>query len=495
MINSDLILKQKLLPSKIGVYCFYNANKEVLYIGKAKNLNKRTKYYLKLDLLNQRLKKMILEAVDLNYYLTDHENEAFLLEAQLIKQKLPKYNIQYKHGRSFSYVVLTNHDYPQIKIVKDAQKDAIGPFLSYLNLKNLIQDLLNIFQLRTCSDFTIKKRKKPCLEYYSKKCSAPCVKLISKNLYNENVEKLRSLFYGKNKKVISKLTENLKEAIKKEAFEEANKLNNNIIFLKNMTKKQGIFFNGIKRLDIVVFYKKIFYLESIKDGAIINIEYRKYEKKLAPEEILNEYYLEDSKIKIIGDKDIVFKNYTNKLTKNEKEILEHTNNRFKKMLEEESEKKQWAIALELDHLETIESYDCSHYNSKNPLCAMIKSNIDYELLKSEYKVWRCKEKTYNDIEILEQGLTKRGSKNLPDLILIDGGLTQLNVAKKILYPYSNIIAYTKGDDRKGGIIYSYSGKELKIKDSKLLLFLEKLRTEAHNWAKNNAKKIFTNKFI
>jgi len=489
--------KQKTLPQKKGVYVFLDKNNKELYIGKAKNLKKRTAYYFKLDKLPKRLQKMASQAVDLKFFITETENDALLLEAQLIKEKQPVYNILYKSGRTLYYINFSNHQYPRLEIINEWQKNAIGPFLSYFEIKNLISELLKLFKLRTCSDYVFARKKRPCLEYYANRCSAPCVNLIENFEYLQSIESLRCFLNGKTNNVLKVWQKELKEYIKLEQFEFAANKRDQMLMAQKIRTKQSIWFENIKRLDVVVFYENFFYVESIKNGAIINIEYRKYSKKITLNEFLWEFYIEEPTHKIIGStlKDMIWKNYSSKLNKIEKKIYANALIRMKNLVNEDKSKQLWANILGLDNLEEVEVYDNSHYAGKNALCGMICANTDGEFIKSKYRVWKMPNDTRNDLEILEYSLTKRAYRaNYPSMILIDGGKTQLNVALKALHPYENIYAFAKGEKRKGGILYSKKGS-IEVNDVNFFLWLEQLRDEAHRWAKKNATIRFTKKFI
>lgn len=492
---SALEEQQKRLPSKTGVYIFSDKLGAILYIGKAKNLKERTKYYFKEQGRSKRFSQMIAEADQLKFHITNSEQEAFLLEAQLIKEKQPKYNIQYKLGRTLYYLTFSTHEYPRIEIKKKWEKDAIGPFLSFKALNTLLQDLLSIFQIRTCSDFSFKKRNRPCLEYFSQKCSGPCMQLIDTIEYKNKVEQMKKLFFGGNKEIFKTLSNELKMHIKNEQFELAGKLQNNISKLSVLQQEQGIFFNNVTRLDIVLFYENYFYVESIENGAIINIEYRKYDKNIDKFDILFAFYFYKPTFKLIGEEDLKFEKYSNILNKNEQKMLNFAKNRLKKLIEEDNEKLIWQMELGLSKLETIEAYDCSHYNGQFNLCGMVKWTIDGEKLTKEYKIWRYLHDTYDDLKVLRFGLKERAQNgNLPDLILIDGGKTQLETAKTALTPFKNIIAYAKGNNRKGGILYKINNERLSIKNQNLLYFLENIRAAAHNWSKKNAMYRFTSQY-
>ena len=491
MFSSDLKKQQQNLPKKSGVYLFWNEERP-LYIGKAKNLKNRTIYYFK-EFIPKRLKKMIQEATNLTFHITETENDALLLEAQLIKEKQPIYNILYKNGRTLYYIYFSQHLFPGLEIIKEWKIGALGPFLSYFVIKQFLSTLLKIFKVRTCTDFAFAKRKRPCMEYHFNRCSAPCVNLISQENYNNSVEKFKQFFSGKTKEIIKYLHDQMEVAIKSENYEEAAIKRDQLFYLKKITQVQSIYFENIERIDVIINYKEYFYVESIKKGAVVNIEYRKYQKRIEMQEFLMNYYITDPKHKLIGlSKEVNFKNYTFNLNKLEKKIYFHALQRMQNLIKEDDGKEKWKNILHLNKLESIEVYDCSHYGSKNPVCGMIYANLEGEFIKNKYRIWKNEFQTYNDLEILGSALERRAQKgDFADMILIDGGITQLNVAKKALAPYKNIFAFAKGEKRKGGILYDFDANAVDISDEMLILYLEKLRDEAHRWAKKNATMRFS----
>lgn len=496
MISNELIRKQKTIPKKPGVYIFFNAKNEAIYVGKAKNLSNRTGSYFNLESLSKRIKKMVSEAVDIKFHITENENDAFFLEAQLIKEKQPIYNILYKNGRSVYYIIFTDHVFPKLEIVSKWQKNAIGPFLSVNLIKTLLIDVQKIFKVRTCSDFVFSKKKRPCLEYYANRCSAPCVNFIELDKYMESISGMKRFFNGQTDKILKLFESEMKKYVKDEKFEDALVKRDQIFLIKKMKESQNIIFENVKRLDVAVSYKNYFYVESIRNGAIFNIEYRKYSKKIDFQDMLLEFYIEEPNYRIIGlQKDVFFKNYSNDLTTLEKKIYQTVSKRMKDLIFEDEEKENWKNILNVEKFESVEVYDCSHYGGKNALCGMIYSNVDNEYIKSNYRVWKMEKNTQNDLEILETALLRRAKNgNFADVVLIDGGLTQLNVAKKALFPFKNIFAFAKGENRKGGIVYNYDGQKVEINDKKLFFFFENLRDEAHRWAKKNATLRFGKKY-
>lgn len=508
-MQSPLKNIQKNLPEKSGVYLFFNQKKEAIYVGKAKNLKKRTAYYFSSN-LPKRFMRMIGQAEHLEYFLTETENDAFLLEAQLIKEKRPIFNIQYKHGRSLYYLSFSNHEFPRACIVNQWQKNAIGPFLSAEYIKNLLNELMKIFKLRVCTDFVFKTRKRPCLEYFSNRCSAPCVKYIEKQEYIANQIQLESFFLGKTKKILTEWKNDLATAIKNENFEEAARKRDQIYAIEKLKQKQNIYFENI-RIDVIVHLRNVFYIEFIENGGIKNIEYRKYDHNISLEEFLLEYYMDGSKSpilcvdsKILDNKNLIklFPKYNVPKTKLQKDIIQATNSRFLSLIREDSLLPNWENFLGITELIDIETYDSSHYGGKEARCGMVCYDMNkQEFEKSRYRTWKLEHNSQNDLEILKAALLRRLKiGNLPSMILLDGGITQLNVAKEVLYPYKNIFAFAKGEKRKGGQLYNYNGDVIlddasSNKNQQLFDFLEKLRSEAHRWIFNNTSKAFSKKFI
>ena len=482
------------MPQACGVYLFLDKLGKALYIGKAKNLRKRTAYYFKLDKIPKRLTRVVGLAHDIKFFITNTENDAFLLEAQLIKEQQPPYNILYKHGRSLNYINFSNHEFPRLEIIKDFRKGSIGPFLSGDFLRSIVKEVLKIFKLRTCTDYTFKTRKRPCLEFFASRCSAPCVGKVDLDFYKEQVKELRDFFSGKINSMLKRWSKELKELISQEKFEEAASKRDSIYAIEKLRDKQSVYFENIKNLDIVIKFKSYFYIESIRDGAVNNIDFRKYDKQIAFDEFLFNYYLEEPNHKVVSTINVdSFKNYSCQMNQHEKKAYKIAKERFMKLIDEESIKENLEV-FGFGEISSIETYDCSHYSGKNALGAMVFNNTK-EFVKSKYRTWKMPVNSRDDLAILKNTLERRmKAEDLPDLFLIDGGKTQLNIALEALAPNENIIAFAKGEKRKGGILYSKKG-EVEINDNRLFLFLESLRDEAHRWAKKNASNAFTKSFI
>jgi excinuclease ABC subunit C len=510
-INQNLKKIYNALPNLPGVYIFLNTNNKAIYIGKAKALKKRVSYYVT-DSSNaklpKRLSRMVSQAINLQYHITQTEQDALLLEAQLIKEKQPIYNILYRHGRSLYYLALSdNHDFPRVEIINEWKKGAIGPFLSADYVYSLLTHVLKIFKLRTCSDYVFAHRKRPCLEYYTNRCSGPCLKLIEKYEYEKSKDAFLSFFNGKIETIQKAWKTELKEASKKEDFEKAAIIRNKLIAIEKLNWKQNIHFENIKKLDVIACFKNHFYIEQIRLGAVINIEYRKYEKQISLQEFLLNFYIEEPEYRVIGpeiesDQSPFFKKYSSKLTQLEKKIFQQSETRMYSLINQNNIEQDLAKLFQVDYIEGIEIYDSSHYAGKHALSGMVFYD-GQRFVKNKYRYWKLQQETKDDLKILEYSLTRRCETSpLPKIILLDGGVTQLKVARSVVLkkdPECKIFAFAKGENRKGGTLYFHNQKEEKNEkvemSEDIKLILEKLRDEAHRWAKKNAERAFSKAMI
>lgn len=182
----------KIAPSKSGIYKFIDEKNQILYVGKAKNLKKRISSYSKQNQVSNKTGRMIFLSDKIEFMQTENETEALLLEYDLIKKFLPKFNILLRDDKTFPYIQITNHDFPRILKYRGFELNNgkyFGPFVSASDVDKIIDSLRKKFLLRNCSDNEFKSRKKPCLEYQIKKCSAPCVGLVTKRKYNSSITK------------------------------------------------------------------------------------------------------------------------------------------------------------------------------------------------------------------------------------------------------------------------------------------------------------------
>ncbi|HJD58235.1 MAG TPA: excinuclease ABC subunit UvrC [Rickettsia endosymbiont of Ceroptres masudai] len=259
-ITGSELIKSKLTdaPERCGVYRMCDVNKQVIYVGKAKNLKKRLTNYIKSDLDNKTL-RMIANTCFLEYSITNSEVEALLLEAQLIKKFQPQFNILLKDDKSFPFIKLRlDHDFPQLlkyrgKTLSDGK--FFGPFASATEVNTTLTELQKIFKLRSCTDNYFNSRTRPCLQYEIKRCYAPCVGKINKEGYRDLVAQVKDFLQGRTKELQENLSKKMEELSSQMRFEEAAEIRNRIKALSYVQLKAGVS-DIVKDADIIAIVEK-----------------------------------------------------------------------------------------------------------------------------------------------------------------------------------------------------------------------------------------------
>ncbi len=244
------------IPIQPGVYLMYNSDKEIIYIGKAKNLKKRLNYYSKNNLCG-RIARMVHQVYLVEYKVTISESEAFLMETQLIKQYQPRFNILLRRDNSASYIKLRlEHDFPTLEkcYLNSSIKDnrLLGPFTSGYQLDSIIAELQKIFKLRTCIDSDFALRKRPCLEYEIGKCFAPCTGNISKEDYAELIEQINDFLSSNIEKLLGKLVLKMKALSDDSHFEKAALIRDRINLIKLSKLRIGKQYERVIDADVIV---------------------------------------------------------------------------------------------------------------------------------------------------------------------------------------------------------------------------------------------------
>lgn len=306
-----------------GVYQFFDKNGKSLYVGKAKNLKKRLISYVKQEKLSIRIRKMISLAHELRIVQTLSETEALLLECNLIKKLMPRYNILLRDGKTFAYIEISNEDFGKIskfRGIKNPKNYYFGPFASGYAIDQTIEILKKSFLLRSCSDGTFKNRQEPCLEYQIKRCSAPCVKFISQSDYQELINETLDFLGGKSLKLRRELENKMKQFSANLDFENAAKTRDRIKAIGEIQKKQNIHIAALGNSDVIVlvrenslaaiyisFYRaghnygsKPYFIDVNEDDEnseiMNNFLLQFYAQETAPTNILLNYEIENAKI-------------------------------------------------------------------------------------------------------------------------------------------------------------------------------------------------------
>lgn len=520
------------LPKAPGVYRMINEAKEVLYVGKAKNLIKRVKAYTKPEKLPIRLQKMVFQTRVLEFTVTTSEAEALLLEAKLIKNLQPRYNILLRDDKSFPYIWLRlDHDYPQFIKFRGTKKNNgkyFGPFASASDVNNTISMLQKLFLLRSCTDNYFATRKRPCLQYEIKRCSAPCVNKVSQEDYAASVKQAELFLCGESKVIHNEMVQNMENASNNLDYERAAFYRDRIKMLVSIQKKNYFSDINIKDADILALHrtpsdaciqlfvyrggqsfgtKSFFPLisadasnEEIMSAFIGQL----YQNTPPPGEIIVNVGLPDQlvlatalkqlygyRIKFIHPKNGNKKQLINIATRNAKEQLEQRlafNNKQAHLLAEVA--KLFNINTQVKR---IEVYDNSHISGTHAIGAMIVAT-EGGFLKSAYRKFTIKtlHSIGDDYQMLREVLTRRLKRltiesEWPDLLLIDGGVGHLTVVKEVVKKYGlnlNYVCMSKGKERNAGReVFHLVDKSFTLeKDLEVMKYLQRLRDEAHRFA-------------
>ncbi|RPG96093.1 MAG: excinuclease ABC subunit UvrC [Candidatus Pelagibacter sp. TMED165] len=533
------VIKEKisLLPKNPGVYRMLSSKKEILYIGKAKNIPNRLKSYVSDNNLPIRTERMLSLTKYLEITTTSNESEALLLEANLIKKHKPRFNILLRDDKSFPYIFIGHKDvWPQLtKLRGKKTRDGyyFGPFASIGSANWTIKILQKIFLLRVCDDTVFKNRKRPCILYQIKRCSAPCVGHIGEQDYKKTVDDAVDFISGKSRRIQKKISKEMEIASKELDYEKAALSRDRIKALTQIQSSQKINQINLNDADVISIHKEsgktciqVFFFRSKQnwgnqaffpkhdpDEKIENILSsfisQFYENKSIPKLIITNYKVLEKELlqKTFSEKEskeIVVKEAKSKeelslsdmAKKNAKQALTqklYDNQSNVKLIEQLTRKFELSQNTDL-----IEVYDNSHIQGTDCIGALISfGNDGFE--KKRYRKFNIKNQSVkgDDYGMLKEVLFRRFSKvvkeksgalSMPDLVIVDGGKGQYSVSREVLNELGMhdmpIIAVAKGKNRNAGdeTIF-YKNRVYKFeKNDPLLFFIQRLRDEAHRFA-------------
>lgn len=532
------------VPNTPGVYKFFNDN-EIIYIGKAKNLKKRVSSYFGKSKKDRKTSQINFLTNKVETFTTKNEVEALLLEQMLIKENKPKFNILLRDDKTYPYIYFSlDHEFPGVyskRTKKGVDKKYFGPFVSSEAVKKSIKEIQKIFKLRNCSDNTFANRTRPCIEFQMKRCSAPCVKKINKVDYFEDITSAKSFLSSSDTKTVQKLTSDIEIAVSKLDFEKAIEIRDKLNRLNLLKEEQSVVTlandidifsvsaemtylgvsiivvrNGKIRGTKTHLIKQAHYdsIEDVYQSVIVNF----YDNQLdIPKKILCAYTLSDKKI--IEDMFITKHNKSVKIIHSPNKSIRPIFNLCKlnalqviKNHISKEDKYTFAINelanyLGLDNIKKIEGYDVSHMSGENAVASCVVFSKKGPMKKS-YRLFNIPSKlSGNDIGSLENVLKRRikyfeEPAVKPDLIVIDGGKSQLKYAEKIIKNSSSkdikVISIVKGSNRIRATetIISSEGVIELDKYSKSFLLLQEIRDESHRFAikaQRRKKRITVNK--
>jgi len=533
------VIKDKisLLPKNPGVYKMLSGKKEILYIGKAKNIPNRLRSYVSDGNLPIRTERMLSLTKFLETTITSNESEALLLEANLIKKHKPRFNILLRDDKSFPYIFIGYKDkWPQLtKLRGKKNRDGyyFGPFASVGSANWTIKILQKIFLLRVCDDTVFKNRERPCILYQIKRCSAPCVDHIDQISYKKTVDDAVEFISGKSREIQKKLSGEMEEASKELDFEKAAIARDRIKALTQIQSSQKINETNLNEADVISVYKEsgktcvqVFFFRSKQNwgnqayfpkhdpeeelsNILSSFVAQFYENKEVPSLVItnhkiNEKELLEKTFTTKENKEVVIKEPT---TKDEYSIIAMAEKNAKETLTQKLYETQSNLNLiyklskkfKLDsNINLIEVYDNSHIQGTDCIGGLITFGND-GFIKKRYRKFNIKNDAVkgDDYGMLKEVLFRRFSKimkeksgalSLPDLVMVDGGKGQYSISRNLLNELGlhdmPVIAVAKGKNRNAGdeTIY-HENKEYKFeKNEPLLFFIQRLRDEAHRFA-------------
>ena len=541
-MNSTENLKEIIYqsPTSAGVYKMLNEKDEILYVGKAKNIQNRLKSYLNGNNLSNRIKRMVSKISTIDVVITQTEKEALLLEANLIKKLKPPFNILLRDDKSFPYIFI-NHEqeYPQITKHRGKQKfkgKYFGPFATINSLNYTLKILQKVFLLRSCDDTIFENRSKPCLLYQIERCSGPCVNdTINKKDYNSTVKNAENFLSGHHSTLQAELSKKMERESEILNYEKAASYRDKIEALTQIQSQQNINLHDIKNTDVISISRKgnkscvqVFIYRSGQNWG--NRSYfPKHGEEVETYEIL-ERFIVDFYTKYSPPKNVLINTPINnsKLIKNslksiysyqtnfsipkkgkkleiinyairnsELSLKNHITQSFSDKENLKALKKDLGIALDINR---IEAFDNSHLFGKNAVGAMIvfsKEGFDKKSYR-KFNIDSNKVKPGDDYGMMRHVLERRFSseaiknqkkyQNLPELLIIDGGKGHYDLAKKILEEKNlseiKLASIFKGEGRKESLdqlIFNDKKNYIK-KDTPSFFFMQRLRDESHRYA-------------
>ncbi len=507
----------KKIPSDPGVYYMISNKSEIIYIGKAKNLNKRVSSYFNLNEKSSKIETMILLIFDIKYQICKNEIDALTLEAKEINLHQPKYNTLLKDDKSFYFIVISEDEYPLIEIVHEKNlnrnnKNSFGPFLSKYHAQKIIELIRKITKFRTCSNANFSNRTRPCLDFHIKLCSAPCVNKISKESYRQVIENTILLLLNNKKDLIEQLENKMNKLIEETKFEEAIVIREQMQNIYRIVRDRDLFEIDNTDIFIIDCERKNIKMAIIRHSKNYGNREIKFDDQEELERILVSLYLN----RLVPDK-IIIKSNSEILTGNINSILlkknklleiktkDFDNHEVKsidriiksmKLVNENDRDLSLNYLKELidiGNVNRIEILDNSHNQGSNAISVIVVAD-NGGFLKNEYKKIEYQKKSNDDYimmyNIVEERfkLLKLNLENKPDLIIVDGGIGQIGVVKKVIKEYGifiPIIGISKGEKHDDGndTIVLEDGRKIQMKSNdKRLHYFQTLRDEAHRFA-------------
>jgi len=528
MFNIEEELKK--LPNKPGVYVMKDKDDNIIYVGKAVSLRNRVRQYFRKNNKTARIEKMVSLIDHFEYIVVDNEAEALILECNLIKKNRPKFNVLLKDDKTYPYIKIDlTTDYPSVyttrRVINDGSK-YFGPYANPGAAKEMVNFIKEKYKVRQCK--TLKQRTRPCLNYHINKCLAPCMEYVTKEEYRKQIDEIIDLLEGKTNKLIKDLEEQMKEASQKLDFEKAANIRDKIQAIERVSEKQKVSNISENNIDVIGIAKsdlevciEIFFVRGSK---MVGREHYFYNdlKDMEDKEIISgfikQYYLDNPNIpnrimirEEIEDKDAIEEWLSTSLGKKVeiKSPKKGEKLRFVEMAEmnskvtlENKEKDKSEILMELKKVlnleklpRKIETYDISNISGEYIVAGMcvMQDGIIKKNLSRRFKI-----KTVygqDDPRCMQEVITRRlkhsleeesnsGFGKLPDVIFVDGGITQIRAAKNAIKSVNleiPVFGMVKNDKHQTRALMDENKKELEISQN-LMNLITKFQDTVHETA-------------
>ena len=528
-MQESLQTKIDALPHLPGVYQFFDAKGTIIYIGKAKNLKKRVSSYFVKTPDSPKTAILVRQIVDIRYIVVKTENDALLLESNLIKRFLPRYNLMLKYGTTYPYLCITKEDFPRVFKTRNTLPDCelFGPYSIAGTLNALLELIKTIYPVRSCKlplteESIAKKRYKLCLEYHIKNCRGVCCGLQSKADYNAMISDIRTIAKGHSHIVEKYLLDNIKILSEQLRFEEAQRLKEKYDAIREYRQKTVITTQSDATLDVFSFDtdQTTVYINMLRvvNGSIIQsntIEYKKNIEEVDGEVFssgiaeLREKYTSEARQIVVpfvpeftidGVEYIVPKRDYKKelLDLSHRNVLQYKKDKYTQAQKLNTNQRNYALMneiremLHLDNMpHTIEMFDNSHTAGDEAVAACVVFR-NLRPLKEQYRKYIIKsDGGGDDYASMKEVINRRYSRmisegsKLPDLILADGGKGQVSAVRSVLEALEiavPVAGLTKNDKhRTNELIFDDKVIGLKPQDS-VFKFFTKMQDEVHRFA-------------
>lgn len=531
----DLKEELKKLPDSPGVYLMHDKNDAIIYVGKAIRLKRRvSSYFRHMNNRSPKIEKMITRIDYFEYIVTDSELEALVLENNLIKEHKPKYNTMLKDDKSYPFMKVTvQEDFPRVLFARQMKRDGakyFGPYTSAAAVKDTIELIQKLYGIRTCNKSLPKEigLGRPCLYHQMKQCAAPCQGYISKEEYALRIDKLLGFLNGDYKKVLAELEQKMKEKAAELEFEEAAEYRDLIESVQHVTGSQRVVKTGGVDRDVIAMARKgsetVVSVFFVRDGKLLGREHFHVEHSEAdtgsqiitafikqyyegtpfvPNEMLTEFTVEEQvlleewlgqrrggRVHIITPQKGEKSKMIDLARENASVVLSRD---LEKIKREEARTvgaaNELAQMLGLPSADRLEAFDISNTSGYQSVASMVVFEKG-RARKNAYRKFKLRTVTGpDDYKSMEEVLTRRFTDErfdvYPDVLMMDGGRGQVNVALKVLdelHLNIPVCGMVKDDNHRTRGLY-YNNREITFpRNSEVFGMITRLQDEAHRFA-------------